>query len=464
MLNTVHKIIDVNIARSQSFGLLLSCLFLGGSLAAQSTPLMDYVRQVKENNPELAAARTMVSEREIDVSLAEANRTFQADVKSDYLLSAGGRRISIPIGDLFNPTYATLNQLTGEERFPTDLDNTNERFIPSNFHDTRVEARMPIIQAAIGREIALRQAQVTEAQSEVAIRELELVRLTKDYYYGYLRALEGQRIIDSSLTVLEELLSVNESLVRNGKANRDIVYRTEAEIAGLHGQKAQLEQQALVARAALNRLRGEELDATLSADFATADTSLTLMGFPALADMARRQRPELARIDAGLISLDRLMELRDAGAKPSLGLSLTAGAQGFLDGNLSDHPYLIAGLGFSWNIFDGNKRKLLRQQDQVRAEQLRYQRKDAERAIELQSWEAWQRIRAERSQLSAARSGARAAEESFRITAARYRNQQALLVEYLDARNQWTTKQLEENLARYRLLSAYAALEAAVGE
>jgi len=38
------------------------------------------------------------------------------------------------------------------------------------------------------------------------------------------------------------------------------------------------------------------------------------------------------------------------------------------------------------------------------------------------------------------------------------------LLEVLDARNEITTAQLEANLARYRLLQAYAALEAALGE
>jgi outer membrane protein TolC len=122
------------------------------------------------------------------------------------------------------------------------------------------------------------------------------------------------------------------------------------------------------------------------------------------------------------------------------------------------------GLAFSWNLYDGRKRDLQQQQTRIQREQISRRRDDAARGIELQVWQATQRITNERAQLAAARNRERAAAASSRIVEVRYRNQNALLIEYLDARNQITTAQLKANLARFRLHQAHAALQAALGE
>ncbi|MEO0734555.1 MAG: hypothetical protein AAFZ52_17090 [Bacteroidota bacterium] len=122
MLNNVQKLIAVYLV-----------LLSGAVLHGQSAVLDTYVTEALAQNPSLLAKRLMENERAIAVELAGANKRATVDLKSDYLLSVGGRRINFPVGDLFNPTYATLNQLTGENNFPTDLENVNEQFLPSNF-------------------------------------------------------------------------------------------------------------------------------------------------------------------------------------------------------------------------------------------------------------------------------------------------------------------------------------------
>ncbi|MFT4685850.1 MAG: outer membrane protein, partial [Neolewinella sp.] len=240
MLNAVHKIIAAY--------LLLAMPLM---VAAQQTILTDYVDLALRQNPTLLASQLVENERMIAVELAAANRRLTADFKSDYILSAGGRGIDFPVGDLFNPTYATLNQLTGAEQFPTNLENVNTRFLPSNFHDTRVEARLPLLQPLIGREVALREAQVLEARLATKTLENEVRRQVRNLYFAWLQSLEGQKIIDSSRVVLRELLRVNWVLVDNDKRTADVVYRTEAELADLDGEAANLRQQELLAQAAL---------------------------------------------------------------------------------------------------------------------------------------------------------------------------------------------------------------------
>lgn len=454
MLNTVHKIIGVHI--------LLLLPFL---LSAQDQQLLDYVALLSAQNPALQATRLQETNALIQVQLAERNRRPQLDLKSDYILSAGGRRIAFPIGDLFNPIHGTLNQLTGAPSFPTDLENVNELLTPNNFHDSRLEITLPLIQPAIRREVALRNAQVQEAAMASKVLENELIRQFKALYYAHLQSLAGQQIIDSSRLVLNELVRVNQSLVNNNLATRDILYRTRAEIADLDGQLAVLKQQESITKAAMNRLLGHELNRPLPVgiDQSRPDTVLLAQDLDDLQNLAIENRPELKQLAAGLNSLTALNELQQASRLPNLGLRSQIGAQGFLAGDINDQPYANLGVGFSWNLYDGGKRNLQRQQNQVQAEQLRQRQADTERAVSFQTWQAYQRIQTSKAQLQAIFIAVQASAENARIVERRYRNQQALLIEYLDARNQWTNSRLEYNLAYYQLLQAYAELEAASG-
>ena len=434
-----------------------------GGLIAQVTGPETLVDEVLTNNPTLLESRLVETDREIAVLLAEANRRPTVDLKSDYLVSAGGRGIDFPVGDLFNPAYATLNQLTAEERFPTNLENVETRFIPSNFHDTRVEARIAVIAPRISRETELRRAQSAEALAATAVLENRLRFQVRDLYYAWCQAREGQRIVDSSRTVLEEVLRVNRVLVANDKATADVVSRTEAELAALDGQLANLIQNQRVAAAALNRLRGREVAAPLPEPEAEIPRP-SPADWSELRTRVRAQRPELRQLDAGNESLVRLEALQDAGRLPELGAFVNAGAQGFLNGDFGDHPYATAGVGLSWNLYDGRKRKLQQEQTQLRRRQLSNRRADALAGFEVELYQALQRLESEAAQLTAATTAARAAADTYRVVDARYRNQRALLLELLDARNALTTARLNENLAHYRMLRADAALRAALGE
>jgi outer membrane protein TolC len=453
LLNAVYKLFAV-----------LGCWLLVIPGYGQDRTVEQYVNLALEQNPTLLAARLAESERRLGVDLATAGYRPTVDFRTDYFLAAGGRTIDFPVGDLFNPAYGALNQLTDSEQFPTDLENVNELLNPSNFYDARFEARLPLLQPRIKREVALREQQVRESEAATEVLRNDLRRQVRDLYYSHLLALEGERIIDSSRLVLEEVLRVNRVLVANEKITADAIYRTEAEIAQLDGRTANFRKQQEVSAAALNRLLGRDLATPI--ETSEPEEVRPLASDEDLRRRAVDQRPELRQLEAGIRSLQLLDQLQEAGGKPTLGLFVNAGAQGFLDedAELGQQPYVFAGVGLAWSVYDGEKRSLTRQQTQLRAEQLRRQREDAAAGIEVQVYRAQRELIAEKAQLTAARAGAEAARATYAIVEAKYRNQRALLVELLDARNEVTTQELNENLSRFRLLQARAALWAALGE
>ncbi|CAN5156861.1 hypothetical protein BH09BAC3_BH09BAC3_17030 [soil metagenome] len=62
--------------------------------------------------------------------------------------TSGSKSVSVPVGDLLNPVYSTLNQLTGSDNFP-QIANVNQNFFPYNFYDAKVHTTVPIINTDI---------------------------------------------------------------------------------------------------------------------------------------------------------------------------------------------------------------------------------------------------------------------------------------------------------------------------
>ena len=83
-------------------------------------------------------------------ALKEAKSLFFPNVafNSTYTLADGGRTIDFPIGDLLNPVYSSLNQLTNSNSFP-QLQNQSILLNPNNFLDAKIHTTLPIINAEI---------------------------------------------------------------------------------------------------------------------------------------------------------------------------------------------------------------------------------------------------------------------------------------------------------------------------
>ena len=114
-----------------------------GSLFGQGV-LQSYIDQGLGNN--LVMKEKNISLQQSLLALKEARSWFypSADFLGDYTWAEGGRSITFPIGDLLNPVYSTLNQITGTQKFP-QVANAEFQLMPTNFYDARVRIAYPQI-------------------------------------------------------------------------------------------------------------------------------------------------------------------------------------------------------------------------------------------------------------------------------------------------------------------------------
>ena len=138
------------------------------------------------------------------------------------------------------------------------------------------------------------------------------------------------------------------------------------------------------------------------------------------------------------------------------------GYQGFGYGFENEQQYYLVNFSLSWNIFKGfqNQRKVQRQQ--IELEVLESQEAQLRRQIALEVTRAYQAYYSAQNRYEAANISIRSASRSFDITGSRYRENQALLVEYLDAQSNYQSAQLQASIAKYALMARKSELERAL--
>lgn len=426
-----------------------------------SNPVLEnYVNEGLRNN--LTLQQRQLDYQNSIQKLRQARALFFPAValNASYTVSEGGRAVDIPIGDLLNPVYHTLNQLTGSDRFPT-IANTSTQFLPDDYQETYLEFSMPIFNSDIYFNYKANKALVSMTNARRQAYQNELTFEIRSAYFRYLQAQEAVKIYRNTRMVMEELLRVNRKLVENQMATIDAVYSAEAELSQIDGQIAVAEKNHHVARAYFNFLLNRNLQAEIliddQYDFFFADSLTTLSNHALVTRQEIRQLGfalEAARQKTRLHSADALL--------PKVFLGGQIGYQGneFSYDNESD--YWLLQFGLRWDLFRGFEKRAKIAAAAIEQRALNSQLKMVALQIELEIIESYHALEAAQKALAAATAGERSAQKSFNIIHKKYQQQQALLVELLEARNRLTNAGIARAIAQYDLFISTAALQKAI--
>lgn len=438
-------------------------------LAAQLSPsvksvvLENYIREGLSNN--LALRQESLEISRVTESLNQAKSLFYPRIAFNptYSLAAGGRRLEFPVGDLLNPAYKTLNQLTGSDRFPTNIENVNQLLAPNNFHDTKLTVQYALFNTDIQYNYLIQKQLLSGQEARKRVVENELWYNIATAYYQYLQTLDAIRIFENSRNVLNELARLNEKLVSNNVATKEVVTSARYEVSKVTQQLAVAEKNRETARAYFNFLLNRELTAPVEVD--SSLTKILPEAKENLADLqqiALRGRQELAQLNSSLEAARTAVKLNEANAKiPNVYVGANTGFQGF-GYTFQNQAYVVAQLGLQWDLFRGYEKRSKIQQAKIQTNALQTRLTEVQRQIQLQVLQAYYDLDAATESLTATQSGMLNADQTFRVIDSKYRNGQSLLIEFLRYQNDRLTAQLQHSLARMDVLVKRAALDRAV--
>jgi outer membrane protein len=425
-------------------------------------------------NLELDGAGAGVAQRLAALDQARALYLPSLDFSARYSRATGGRTIDFPVGDLLNPVYASLNQISGTSRFPT-IQNQEINFQRTREQDTEVSFTQPLYDPRISAGRAAAQSQYEAASAGRTALAGRIERDMREAYYKWLQARVQIGIFDATLELAAENRRVNDSLFRNGKITRDLVYRAEADELEVEQSQLGAHNTERLAQSYVNLLRNAPFDRVLPVaavedpDIDTLRNDLAgRTGQPGLAlaplqDSAVHQRFELRQLDAISTAAAAGERLARAAFKPKLAFALDLGTQGETFALSSDDRFLLASVVLKFNFFAGGADQAGIAGARAVQREARANRTFQEQQIRLQVQQALQDLELTQASLGTASKRVEAAEGAFRIASRKRDLGQINQAEFIDSRRAMTDAQLNLNVTRFTALSSLAELEYALG-
>jgi len=433
--------------------LTLLLLLLVGNAYAQ-THLEQYIRTGLSSNETIRQQQFLLDKSLW--ALKEAKSLFLPNVEFNgtYTLAGGGRTVDIPVGDLMNPVYKTLNQLTGTNNFP-QVQNQSVLLNPNNFYDVKLHTTYPVINAEIAYNKKIRSQQYDLQKIETDIYKRELVKEIKIAYYNYLQATTAIGIYENALALVKENERINTSLFNNQKVNRTAVVRSNNEVTKITAQLNTAIKNRDNARDFFNFLINQPLTTPILID------SIVSIPDAHVADTAVNKREELLKLNTAAAINKNLIGLANSYKIPKLNSFLDLGSQAF-DFKVNDKsPYYFFGISLGWDIFSGGKNKYKVKQAEADAKVIASQTSNTEQQLRLQVSVASNEFNAALVNYNAAVSQAASSEKYYKDELRLYKEGIALYIELLDAQNQLVSAQLQANISLYDTLIKQAEIERA---
>ncbi len=449
------------------YWLFLCCFFWqnDGFFAQNSnnSPLDSYIQTGLANNLAIKTQEFDLSKSYLALTQAQALFMPQVSFLTQYTLAAGGRYTDLPVGDLLNNAYSTLNQLTRTQNFP-QIQNQQISFLPNNYHDTRLHTVYPIFNREIVLNRDIRKSLIPIEQIKINTYKRELVKNIKIAYWQHTQATKAVEIYRNALTLVRENLRTNEKLVKNEVATQAVIYKAQSEVAKVENALTEAENNRVNAAAYFNFLLNRPLDAAIETDV-TAEKRAVAVAAPLSREIENfvMRREEITQLNLAVQTNEIKRKLDDSYKIAKIGASLDLGFQGFGFELWNRQAYGLLGVQLEIPLYTAKGNAMKGQQTQLDIQKLQAQTAEVKSQIALQINVARTNLQTARVALIANEAELKSANEYYRLTERRWREGQALQIELIDARTQLTAAELKQNLSRYKILLADVELERAEG-
>ena len=443
----------------------LSALILASGLAGTATgqtSLDTYVEFGLQHNIVLQEKNISLSKAMYALKAANSMFLPSIGIKGDYQTGQGGRSINLPIGDLLNPVYSTLNDLTNSNNFP-QVQNAETYFLPQNYYDLKVRTSMPIFNSDLVYNRKIQGQQVILQKYDIDIYTRELTKNIKVAYYNYLSALQSVSIYESALNLAREGKRINESLLNNGKSLKAYVLRSESEIQNLEAARTEAMQQLQNAQMYFNFLINADNNnpPDTTGNYAVDNN---LIEQYILAEASPANRTELKALDQSASLYETLLKMNKSYWVPRVSGFVDLGSQAYNWQFNNKSKYYFAGISLDIPLFASGKNMYQVKQSELDVRNQSLNRAYVNRQLQLSVDMARNNLGTLYASYNASQKQAEAANAYYNLIEKGYREGVNSFIETIDARNQRTTASLKLVINKYQLLAALATYEREINQ
>ena len=281
-----------------------------------------------------------------------------------------------------------------------------------------------------------------------------------EVYVTVLRAQRDVELTESTIRSLESHARDVEALFRQGQVQQTDLLAAQVALANARCDGVQARNRLDSSRAAYNRHLGRPLTAPVLLAELPLETPTS--DVESLTSLALHSRPALARLVNSAEALEHRAE--SVRAKNSPQVSVRGEYDYEQDIYRVPEGIGAAGVGVTWNLFDGGRNRFEAKNLSEQAESLRCRREELESLIALEVRRAWLDVQETRRRLEAAPEAIQQAEENLRVIRKRYSLGTATNTEVLDAETLRTQAYRNHDTAMYEAVLAVLRLRHATGE
>ena len=430
---------------------------------AEDDPLEQYIKIGLETN--LALKQQEFSLEQSVQVLNEARGMYfpSIDIGARYTRAGGGRDFTIPIGDLVNPIYRTLNQLLEAQglppRFPENIQNETVPFLREKEHETRIRLTQPIFQPAIWNNYGMKSDLNELEELKTRMYKRHLVNEIKRAYYNYLKASQVVDLYKQIIELQTENLRVSEKLFSAGKATQDVVFRAKAELSRTEQEQMNVENLQRQGRSYLNFIINRPLEAEILVSEKQLTPDPTAFDYESAKNHAFLHREEIEQIRKAISATGKNAAIVRSRYFPGVNAVVDYGFQGTEYRFNEDSDYWMASLVLQWNLFRGFQDKAKLEQVYLEKKKLSAREEEIQNQIELEVERIFDNLNVARKTIDVANQQMESSKSSFKIIRKKFEEGVAAQVEYLDAQTTLTNSAINEVISEYDYYITYAQFE-----
>ena len=274
------------------------------------------------------------------------------------------------------------------------------------------------------------------AEANLFLTYLEVAYQVKQAYFLYLRAIKNAEVADKTVEQLKAQLKVSRDFYEVGIIPINDVLKTEVSLSDAKQSQIKARNNRALTRARLNRLLGLPVDHHIRVKDILKSHPVDT-DFQRARQIALVERPELKALDLQLKQADQSIRQAQSGYYPSVDLQasydFTGDSPSLGPSEYYDTTNWTVATQLSWSFWEWGRTGHQTSQSRADKRRLEAVKQDMEDEVNLQVKEAILYLKESQANIATATVGVKQAEENYRITFERYREQLTTNTELLDA-------------------------------
>jgi outer membrane protein TolC len=274
------------------------------------------------------------------------------------------------------------------------------------------------------------------AEINLFLAYLDVALKVKEAYFLYLRYIKGVQVAEEAVKQLEAQLKVSRDFYEGGSIPKNDVLKTEVRLSDARQQRVSALNNRALGRARLNRLLGLPVEHKLLVKDILKSYPVKI-DYEAARNVAIIERPELKAVNLQLKQADQSIKKAQSGYWPQVNLKASYDFQSdspaMGDSDFYDATDWRVVTQLDWSFWEWGRTRHQTSQQRADKRRLMAVQRSLEDEVDLQVKEAVLYLREAQANIVTSTTGVKQAEENYRITFERYREQLTTNTELLDA-------------------------------